>query len=123
MSLSRIQRTVLPIAVIALLGGCLGCAVRSPRSIYELSKIDSEYFLLSPDAGSTAADHQTIRIPRPDIESQKDRPVRDCSIKGPWFSLYADAGNSSLLDSGDAERIRISTERRNHRHERPMAGL
>jgi hypothetical protein len=98
MSLSRIQRTVLPIAVMALLGGCLGCAVRSPRSVYRLSKVDSEYFLLSPDAGSTAGDHQTIRIPR-DIESQKDMPGRDCSIKGPWFSLYSDAGNPSFWNA------------------------
>jgi hypothetical protein len=95
MSLSKIQRTVLPIAVMALLGGCLGCSVHPPRSIYQLSKIDSEYFLLSPDAGSTPGDHQTIRIRRPhDIENQKNMPTLDCSIKGPWFSLYPDAGNS-----------------------------
>ena len=92
---SGILRKVSPIAAMALLGGCLGCAVRSPRGIYQLSKIDSEYFLLSPDAGSTPGDHQTIRIRRPhDIENQKKMPTRDCSIRGPWFSLYPDAGNS-----------------------------
>ncbi|HET6217347.1 MAG TPA: hypothetical protein VFE27_10050 [Acidobacteriaceae bacterium] len=97
MSLSKIRRTLLPIAVMALVGGCLGCAVRSPRSIYQLSKIDSEYFLLSPDAGSTSGDHQTIRIRRPrDIANENKMPARDCSIKGPWFSLYSDAGNSSF---------------------------
>src|SRR5580704_16658720 len=92
---SGIYRNVLSTAVMALLCGCLGCAVRSPRNIYQLSKIDSEYYLLSPDDGSTPGDHQTIRIRRPhDIENQSNMPTLGCSIKGPWFSLYPDAGSS-----------------------------
>jgi hypothetical protein len=66
-----------------LIASCTGCGLRRPQNGYLLSKIDSQYFLLSPDAASSQSDHQTIRIPAAQVGSV---PV-DCSIKGSWFSF------------------------------------
>jgi hypothetical protein len=96
MSLSRISRRLSPIAVTALLGGYLGCAAHPSKSIYRLTNLDSQYFLLSPDAASTQGDRQTLRIPRPhESGNAKDAPAMDCSIKSRWFSFYGAPGNPS----------------------------
>jgi hypothetical protein len=66
-----------------------GCALRQSKGIYRLSEINSQYFLLSPDAATSQGDHQTLRIPRPGTgENPKGSPATDCSIKGPWFAFY-----------------------------------
>jgi hypothetical protein len=74
--------------VTSLLAACAGCALRRPQSGYLLSKIDSQYFLLSPDAAGSQKDHQTIRIP---IPHGGEAPV-NCSIKGSWFSFGRSSG-------------------------------
>jgi hypothetical protein len=74
--------------VTALLVACTGCASRRLESGYILSKIDSQYFLLSPDAATSQKDHQTIRIPG----AQVDKVPVDCSIKGSWFSFGRSTG-------------------------------
>jgi hypothetical protein len=71
------------VVLMTLLAACAGCAVRRPQGSYLLSKIDSQYFLLSPDAAAPQSDRQTIRIP---ILSGGEVPA-DCSIKGSWFSF------------------------------------
>jgi hypothetical protein len=95
MLLSGINRNTLLITAMVLLCGCLGCAARPPRSIYSLSKIDSQYFLLSPDAASTQGDHQLLRIPRSRAGANAKGVAADCSIKGRWFSFYIGSGNAS----------------------------
>jgi hypothetical protein len=60
-----------------LLAACTGCGLRRSSSTYRLSEINSQYFLLSPDAAASQ-----LHISRK-AESQKN-----CSIKGPWFSFY-----------------------------------
>jgi hypothetical protein len=96
MPLSRISRRLLPIAVTALLGGYLGCAAHPSKSIYRLTNLDSQYFLLSPDVASTQGDHQALRIPRPhESGNAKDGPPMDCAIKSRWFSFYEAPGTSS----------------------------
>jgi hypothetical protein len=66
-----------------------GCALRQSRGIFRLSEINSQYFLLSPDAATSQGDHQTLRIPRSRTgENPKGGAAIDCSIKGPWFSFY-----------------------------------
>jgi hypothetical protein len=82
------------IATMALLSGCLGCAGHHRTNAYVLSKFDSQYFLLSPDALNPRGDHQTIRIPRSREPGAANAAV-DCSIKGPWFSFYANPGRSA----------------------------
>ena len=77
--------------LITVLAACAGCAVRRPQGGYLLSKIDSQYFLLSPDAASSQKDHQTIRIP---ILVGVEAPV-DCSIKGSWFSFGRSSGKEA----------------------------
>ena len=57
--------------------------MRRPQGGYLLSKIDTQYFLLSPDAAASQKDRQTIRIP---ISPGFEAPA-DCSIKGSWFSF------------------------------------
>ena len=69
--------------LITVLAACAGCAARRPQGGYLLSKIDSQYFLLPPDAPASQADRQTIRIP---IPPGGEVPA-ECSIKGSWFSL------------------------------------
>jgi hypothetical protein len=62
--------------------------VRRPQGGYLLSKIDSQYFLLSPDAAASQGNRQTIRIPiPPGVDS-----LADCSIKGSWFSFGRPSG-------------------------------
>jgi len=85
---------MLPVAAMGLLTGCLGCAVHHTKSAYLLSKFDSQYFLLSPDARNAQGDHQTLRIPRPRERDNPKAVAMDCSIKGRWFSFYVDPGNS-----------------------------
>jgi hypothetical protein len=65
--------------------------VRRQQGGYLLSKIDSQYFLLSPDAAASQADRQTIRIP---IPPGVGSPV-DCSIKGSWFSFGRPSGKET----------------------------
>ncbi len=68
--------------VAVLLAACTGCALRQSNSTYRLSEINSQYFLLSPDAAASQ-----LHISR-QAENQKD-----CSIKGPWFSFYPAPGS------------------------------
>lgn len=70
-----------------LLAACTGCGLRQSSSAYRLSEINSQYFLLSPDAAASQQDRQTLRI------SRKDENQKDCSIKGPWFSFYPAPGS------------------------------
>jgi hypothetical protein len=67
-----------------LLAACTGCTLRQSSSTYRLSEINSQYFLLSPDAAAS-----TLRIAR------KDENQKDCSIKGPWFSFYPAPGSKA----------------------------
>jgi hypothetical protein len=67
----------------SLLAACTGCALRRPQGGYLLSKIDSQYFLLSPDDAGSHKDQQTIRIPI----AQAGNASVDCSIRGSWFSF------------------------------------
>jgi hypothetical protein len=83
--------TVFLAAVISLLAACTGCALRRPQGGYLLSKIDSQDFLLSPDAAGSHSDHQTIRIP---VSQGGGAPV-DCSIKGSWFSFGRSSGKQA----------------------------
>ncbi len=78
-------------SLITVLAACAGCAVRRTQGGYHLSKIDSQYFLLSPDAASSQKDRQTIRIP---ISPGGEAPA-DCSIKGSWFSLARSSGKEA----------------------------
>ena len=73
--------------VSVLLAACTGCALRQSNSTYVLSEINSQYFLLSPDAAALQRDHQTLYI------SRKDENQKDCLIQGPWFSFYAAPGS------------------------------
>ncbi len=77
---------------ITVLAACAGCAVRRPQGGgYLLSKIDSQSFLLSPDAAASQKDRQTIRIPiPPGVEAPAD-----CSIKGSWFSFGRSSGKEA----------------------------
>lgn len=77
-----------------LVAECIGCAVRPPKNVYRLTKLDADYYLLSPDTSMSKGEHQTIRIPRssPDIDSGLASTV-DCSIHGPWFSLSKASGS------------------------------
>jgi hypothetical protein len=93
MPLTGVNRSMLSIAAMALLSECLGCAVHHTKSAYLLSKLDSQYFLLSPDALNARGDHQTLRIPR-SRERDNTKAAVDCSIKGPWFSFHIDPGSS-----------------------------
>jgi hypothetical protein len=68
----------------AVLGAFTGCSVHRSKNVYHLSEIDSQYFLLSPDAPDSQGEHQTLHIPR--VANGSSAP--DCSIKGPWFSFY-----------------------------------
>ena len=90
---TEINRKLLPITAMALLSGCLGCAGHHRTNAYVLSKFDSQYFLLSPDALNARGDHQTFTFHV--LASQKiANAAVDCSIKGPWFSFYRDPGRS-----------------------------
>jgi hypothetical protein len=73
--------------VAVLLAACTGCGLRQSSSTYRLSEINSQYFLLSPDAAALPQDHQMLRITR------KDDNHKDCSIKGQWFSFYPAPGS------------------------------
>jgi hypothetical protein len=90
--LTEINRKSL-IAVMALLSGCLGCAGHHRTTAYVLSKFDSQYFLLSPDALQARGDYQTLRIPR-SRERENAKATVDCSIKGLWFSFYTNPDGS-----------------------------
>ncbi|MGC2401403.1 MAG: hypothetical protein WA510_16525 [Acidobacteriaceae bacterium] len=77
-----------------LLVECIGCAVRPAKSVYRLTRLDADYYLLSPDASTSKGEQQTIRIPRysPEIDSGHASTL-DCSIHGPWFSLSKASGS------------------------------
>ncbi len=75
------------VLVAVLLAACTGCGLRQSSSAYRLGEINSQYFLLSPDAAASLQDRQTLRI------SRKDENQKDCSIKGTWFSFYPASGN------------------------------
>jgi hypothetical protein len=74
---------LLLVVAISLLVALAGCAAHRSRSVYHLSEINSEYFLLSPDALDSQEQKQVLHIPR--IPNQNNS---NCSIKGPWFSFY-----------------------------------
>jgi hypothetical protein len=89
--MSIMRRRLFAAVLITVLAACAGCAVRRPQGGYLLSKIDSQYFLLSPDAATSQRDHQTIRIPiPPGVEA-----AVDCSIKGSWFSFGRSSGKDA----------------------------
>jgi hypothetical protein len=88
-----INRSMLSITAMALLSGCVGCAVHHTKNAYLLSKLDSQYFLLSPDALDARGDHQILRIPR-SREREDAKAAVNCSIKGPWFSFHTEPGSS-----------------------------
>jgi hypothetical protein len=78
----RKPRLVL-VVVTSLLAVLAGCAVQRSRTVYRLSEINSQYFLLSPDEPDSQAERQTLHIPRvPNPASSS------CSIKEAWFSFY-----------------------------------
>jgi hypothetical protein len=89
--MSTLRQRLSVAVVTSLLAACAGCALRRPQSGYLLSKIDSQYFLLSPDAAASQRDHQTIGIP---ILHGGEAPV-DCSIKGSWFSFSRSSGKQA----------------------------
>jgi hypothetical protein len=94
--MQRLKRKVLLAGMPALLTAFTGCAVHPSRGVYRLSEINSQYFLLSPDAAHSQGEHQTLLIPRAlRDDNPNGSPVADCSIKGPWFSFYEGPGNSS----------------------------
>jgi hypothetical protein len=76
------KRIFFQVAMTSLLAVIGGCAVHQSRNVYRLSEINSEYFLLTPDAPNSG-DRQTLHISR--APNPKNA---DCFIKGPWFSLY-----------------------------------
>ncbi len=86
--MSIMRETLFAVVLITLLAACAGCAVRRPQGGYLFSKINSQYFLLSPDAATSQKDHQPIRIP---ILPGGEPPV-SCSIKGSWFSFGPSSG-------------------------------
>jgi hypothetical protein len=89
--MSIMRQRLFPAVLITVLAACAGCAVRRPQGGYLLSKIDSQYFLLSPDAATSRKDRQTIRIPiPPGVEG-----AVDCSIKGSWFSFGRSSGKDA----------------------------
>jgi hypothetical protein len=71
-----------PVLAAVLLAACTGCTLRQSSSTYRLSEINSQYFLLSPDAAASP-----LHI------SRKAQNQKDCSIHGPWFSFYPAPGN------------------------------
>jgi hypothetical protein len=77
------KRIFFHVAMTVLSATLGGCAVHQSRSAYRLDEINSEYFLLTPDASTSQGDHQTLQISRAPNSGNVD-----CSIKGPWFSLY-----------------------------------
>jgi hypothetical protein len=94
MRLSGITRKALLVTVV--LAECLGCATRSSKRIYRLSKLDADYFLLSPDAPLLRTDRQTIRIPRSSqARPSDDTLTADCSVHGPWFTFSKASGSAS----------------------------
>jgi hypothetical protein len=89
--MSIMRQRLFAAVLITALAACAGCAVRRPQGGYLLSKIDSQYFLMSPDAATSQRDRQTIRIP---IPRGGEVPV-DCSIKGSWFSFGRSSGREA----------------------------
>jgi hypothetical protein len=98
-----IQKIFLAVAA-ALLAGCTGCALRHSQSTYLLSKIDAQYFLLSPDTTSSPREHQTIRIPISQEGENPGRASMDCSIRGSWFSFGRASGKQAywIVDTPSA---------------------
>jgi hypothetical protein len=86
----RIRSLLQLLVAAALLGALAGCAAHRSRPVYRLSEINSEYFLLSPDAPDSQAEHQVLRIPR-----LPNRNNSNCSIKGSWFSFYPAPENNA----------------------------
>jgi len=78
------------VALTFVLGLIAGCASHRSGAVYRLSEINSQYFLLSPDAADSHADRQTLHIPRASESG-------NCSIKGAWFSIYPAAGHESWI--------------------------
>jgi hypothetical protein len=85
------RRTRFAAVATAVLALCIGCTPRKSLNGYVLSKIDSQYFLLSPDAARSQSDHQTIRIPA----AQAGNLPADCSIKGSWLSFGRSSGKQA----------------------------
>src|SRR3984957_13574963 len=80
----------LPLVLTSLLWLSAGCAVHQSKSEYRLSEINSQYFILTPDADDPHADRQTLHIPRAPESGT-------CSIKGAWFSFYPAADHKSWI--------------------------
>ena len=94
--MQRLRRKVLLAGMPALLTAFTGCAAHQSRGVYRLSEINSQYFLLSPDAAHSQGEHQTLPIPRARKDDPPNRSAApDCSIKRPWFSFYEGPGNNS----------------------------
>jgi hypothetical protein len=94
--MQRLKRRVLLAGMQGLLTAFTGCAAHPSRGVYRLHEINSQYFLLSPDASHSQGEHQTLPIPRArKRDNPNGSPVADCSIKGPWFSFYQASGNDS----------------------------
>jgi hypothetical protein len=74
----------------SLLGFFAGCAAHQSKAIYRLSEINSQYFLLSPDASDAHGDRQTLLIPRAAGSGS-------CSIRGSWFSFHPAADRKSWI--------------------------
>ena len=93
--MQRLRRKILLAGMPVLLTAFTGCAAHQSRGVYHLSEINSQYFLLSPDAGTSQGEHQTLSIPRARKDGNLNSSVLDCSIKGPWFSFYGGPENNS----------------------------
>ena len=94
--MQRLRRKILLAGIPPLLTALMGCGLHRSTDVYRLSEINSQYFLLSPDAAHSQGEHQTLLIPRARKDDKPNRsPAADCAIKGPWFSFYQSPGNNS----------------------------
>lgn len=94
--MQRLRRKILLAGIPTLLTALMGCGLHRSTDVYRLSEINSQYFLLSPDAAHSQGEHQTLPIPRArKDDNPNDSPMEDCSIKGPWFSFYEGPENNS----------------------------
>jgi hypothetical protein len=101
-----------------------GCALRQSKGIYRLSEINSQYFLLSPDAATSQGDHQTLRIPRPGTgENPKGSPAIGLFDQRTLVLFLSSSEKRTSVDSRNAERSGMGEELRRHRHEGPVAEL
>jgi hypothetical protein len=88
--MKRPTQKPLLVVLTSLLTLFAGCASHRSGAVYQLSEINSQYFLLSPYAADSHADRQTLHIPRAPNSGT-------CSIKGAWFSFYPAADDKSWI--------------------------